>query len=461
MKKLSVKVLLFIGTWIAGLGFHATAQEPVLQITGGKTQGVKTDTEGVLLYKGIPFAAPPVGDLRWKAPQPVIPWMGVMKADKFGPAAIQADRDPNAKVPDGVIDYVKEFYAEGDPMRSEDCLYLNVWTPASGKTDANLPVAFWIHGGAFAGGFGYEKEFDGEAYASRGVILVTINYRLGLLGFAAHPALSKENERSISGNYGLLDQIAALDWVRDNIRQFGGNLDNITIFGQSAGAMSVRCLVASPLTRGKIKRAIIQSGGGLTGIDPTETVADYERMGVEIFGDKSAEELKALSFEEIQRLHAEWMKKQKGFKLVAPIIDQYVLTENFEELAKAGKLPDISYMMGGTENDMGVFKTGQSYYDFSLELVKHGRKPAYIYHFARPLPGDHCGAFHSSELWYVFGTLKRCCRPFVAADYNLSKTMLDYWTHFMRTGDPNGQGLNRWAPYTKGEPSVMRFDINP
>uniref|UniRef100_UPI0040267890 carboxylesterase/lipase family protein n=1 Tax=Parabacteroides distasonis TaxID=823 RepID=UPI0040267890 len=452
---------LLICACIASLSYCVTAQEPVLQITGGKVQGVKTTTEGVLLYKGIPFAAPPTGDLRWKAPQPVVPWMGVLKADKFGPAAIQSDRDPNAKVPDGVIDYVKEFYAEGDPTRSEDCLYLNVWTPASGKTDAKLPVAIWIHGGAFSGGFGYEKEFDGDAYALRGVILVTINYRLGLLGFAAHPALSKESERSVSGNYGLLDQIAALDWVRDNIRQFGGDPDNITIFGQSAGAMSVRCLAASPLTKGKIKRAIIQSGGGLNAIDPVETVADYEKMGMEIFGNKSAEELKALSFNDIQRLYMEWMKKQKGFKLVSPIIDQYVLTKNFSDLAKEGKLPDISYMLGGTENDMEIFKTGQSHYDFSLELIKHGQKPAYIYHFARPLPGDNCGSFHSSELWYVFGTLKRCWRPFVAADYDLSNTMLDYWTNFMKTGDPNEQGLNEWAPYTKEKTFVMCFDINP
>lgn len=459
MNKITRISLFIICAWIAALGIHANAQEPVLRITGGKVQGVKTATEGVLLYKGIPFAAPPVGDLRWKAPRPVIPWMGVLKADKFSPAAIQADRDPNAKVPDGVIDYVKEFYAEGDPMRSEDCLYLNVWTPASGKTDAKLPVAIWIHGGAFTGGFGYEKEFDGEAYAQRNVILVTINYRLGLLGFAAHPALSRENERSISGNYGLQDQIAALDWVRDNIRQFGGDPDNITIFGQSAGAMSVRCLVASPLAKGKIKRAIIQSGGGLSAIDPTTTVADHEKLGVEIFGNKNAEELKALSFEEIQLLYTEWMRKQKGFRLVAPIIDNYVLTENFSDMAKEGKLPALSYMLGGTENDMGAFKTGQSHYDFSLELINHGQKPAYIYHFARPLPGDNCGAFHSAELWYVFGTLKRCWRPFVAADYDLSNTMLDYWTNFMRSGDPNDQGLNEWTPYTKEKPFVMTFNI--
>lgn len=344
-------------------------------------------------------------------------------------------------------------------MRSEDCLYLNVWTPASGKTDAKLPVAFWIHGGAFMGGFGYEKEFDGEAFARRGVVLVTINYRLGLLGFMAHPALSKESEHGVSGNYGLLDQIAALDWVRENIAQFGGDPDNITIFGQSAGAMSVRCLVASPLTKGKIARAIIQSGGGLDGIDSDDTLADYEKIGEGVFGDVSAEELRSLTTQQIQEAYGNWMAKQKGFRLLSPMIDGYALTANLKNATRAGSIPSIPYMLGGTEDDMGIFKTGQSHYDFSLEIAKHGIRPAYIYHFARPLPGDDSGAFHSSELWYVFGTLQRAWRPFTAGDYDLSNLMLDYWTNFMKNGDPNGAGLERWEPYTTSTPYVRVFDV--
>ena len=409
-----------------GLGMNVGAQTPVLEITGGQVRGVETATAGVDLYKGIPYAAPPVGDLRWKAPQPVV---------------------------------VKEFYQEGDPMRSEDCLYLNVWTPASGKTDAKLPVAFWIHGGAFMGGFGYEKEFDGEAFARRGVVLVTINYRLGLLGFMAHPALSKESEHGVSGNYGLLDQIAALDWVRENIAQFGGDPDNITIFGQSAGAMSVRCLLASPLTKGKIARAIIQSGGGLDGIDSDDTLADYEKIGEGVFGDVSAEELRSLTTQQIQEAYGNWMAKQKGFRLLSPMIDGYALTANLKNATRAGSIPSIPYMLGGTEDDMGIFKTGQSHYDFSLEIAKHDIRPAYIYHFARPLPGDDSGAFHSSELWYVFGTLQRAWRPFTAGDYDLSNLMLDYWTNFMKNGDPNGAGLERWEPYTTSTPYVRVFDV--
>lgn len=442
-----------------GLGMHVSAQTPVLEITGGQVRGVETATAGVDLFKGIPYAAPPVGDLRWKAPQPVVPWMGILEADKFGPASIQPDRDHSGNPPAQGIDYVKEFYQEGDPMRSEDCLYLNVWTPASGKTDAKLPVAFWIHGGAFMGGFGYEKEFDGEAFARRGVVLVTINYRLGVLGFMAHPALSKESEHGVSGNYGLLDQIAALDWVRENIAQFGGDPDNITIFGQSAGAMSVRCLVASPLTKGKIAKAIIQSGGGLEGIDSDDTLADYEKIGEGVFGNVTAEELRSLTTQQVQEAYGNWMGKQRGFRLLSPMIDGYALTANLKNATRAGAIPSIPYMLGGTEDDMGIFKTGQSHYDFSLEIAKHGIRPAYIYHFARPLPGDDSGAFHSAELWYVFGTLQRAWRPFTAGDYDLSNLMLDYWTNFMKNGDPNGAGLERWEPYTTSTPYVRVFDV--
>lgn len=458
MKRGISKWKCWIAACLASLTLQVNAEEPVLTVSGGKIQGVPTQTKDVFVYKGIPFAAPPVGDLRWKAPQPVIPWMGVLKADKFGPACIQADQ-VETPTPDGQVNYYKEFYTDGDPVRSEDCLYLNVWTPASGKVDAKLPVAVWIHGGAFNHGYGYEIEFDGEAYAKRGVVLVTINYRLGLLGFIAHPALSKENPQKASGNYGLLDQLAAVEWVRQNIRQFGGDPENITCFGQSAGAMSVRCLSASPLAKGKFQRAIIQSGGGLDAMDPTMSLKEAEQMGVEILGNRTAEELRALTPEEMEEMFSAWLKKQKGWHLLQPILDGYSLIENFAVATKAGHLPERSYMLGGTEQDMAIFKTGQSHGDFSLERIKKGAKPAYVYHFARQLPGDNAGAFHSSELWYMFGTLNRCWRPFTIGDRQLSETMLGYWTHFMRTGDPNGRDLAPWAPYTKQTPEIHRFDI--
>ena len=458
MKKRMSKWKCWIAACLASLALQVNAEEPVLTVSGGKIQGVPTETAGVLIYKGIPFAAPPVGDLRWKAPQPVIPWMGVRKADKFGPACIQADQ-VETPTPDGQVNYYKEFYTDGDPVRSEDCLYLNVWTPASGKVDAKLPVAVWIHGGAFNHGYGYEIEFDGEAYAKRGVVLVTINYRLGVLGFMAHPALSQENPQKVSGNYGMLDQLAAVEWVRQNIRQFGGDPENITCFGQSAGAMSVRCLSVSPLAKGKFQRAIIQSGGGLDAMDPTMSLEEAERMGVEILGNRTAEELRALTPEEMEEMFNAWQKKQKGWRLLQPILDGYALTEGFSAATKAGRLPERSYMLGGTEQDMAIFKTGKSHGDFSLARIKKGANPAYVYHFARQLPGDNAGAFHSSELWYVFGTLKRCWRPFTIGDARLSETMLGYWTNFMRTGDPNGRDLAPWAPYTEQTPEIHRFAI--
>jgi para-nitrobenzyl esterase len=193
-------------------------QNPVLDIEGGQVIGVPTATEGVISYKGIPYAAAPVGELRWKAPQPVEAWEGVLTAEEYGPAGWQTDKTPGEF-------YQKEFFWEGDPERSEDCLYLNIWTPAAGR-NKKLPVAMWIHGGAYTQGFGHEVEFDGEAWADKGVVLVTINYRLGIFGFYSHPVLSAESPDGVSGNYGILDQLAALTWVKNNIAAFGGDPDN-------------------------------------------------------------------------------------------------------------------------------------------------------------------------------------------------------------------------------------------
>ncbi|MDO5443189.1 MAG: carboxylesterase family protein [Bacteroidia bacterium] len=230
-------------------------QNPVLEIEGGKIQGVETVSKGIYVYKGIPFAAAPVGDLRWKAPQPVTPWEGVRIADTFSAGAVQAPHDSSNP-------WTSEFYWN-DPEFSEGCLYLNVWTSAPGKPDEKLPVAMWIHGGAYTGGWSWEPEFDGKVWAEKGVVMVTINYRLGIFGFMCHPLLAEESPEGVSGNYGILDQIAALKWVHNNIAAFGGDPDNITILGQSAGAGSVKTLVSSPLTEGLISKAIIQSGGGV------------------------------------------------------------------------------------------------------------------------------------------------------------------------------------------------------
>lgn len=426
---------------------------PILTIESGLIQGVETATEGVVVYKGIPYAAPPVDDLRWREPQPPEPWSGVKTADTFGPAAVQADQ------PVGSF-YQKEFFWMGDPVRSEDCLYLNIWTPAAGDSEAKLPVAMWIHGGAYVQGYGHEVEFDGEAFARRGVILVTVNYRLGVLGFLAHPLLSAESPRGVSGNYGILDQRAALAWLRRNIAVFGGDPDRITIFGQSAGAGSVQCLLASPMCEGMIAGAAIQSGGGLVGLGKWEALADAEASGAtftEFAGLGTLEKMRNCSAEKLCALAAQYAADSGNALRLAPVVDGYLLNDGFAETALAGRLPDIPYLIGSVSGDSEAMKA--SVPDFGMLLDTLGRRPAYLYAFTRALPGDDAGAFHSAELWYLFGTLDRSWRPFTGADGELSERMTDYWTNFVRTGDPNGAILPRWKPYTRSEPMVLELNI--
>ena len=326
-----------------------SAQAPVLTVEGGEVSGVPSETPNVCIYKGIPYAAPPIGDLRWKQPQPVKPWKGIRQCDTFGAASLQGDLTPGSF-------YWKEFYQGGDPKRSEDCLYLNVWTPAAGKPEAKLPVIFWIHGGAYMGGYGHEIEFGGDAYAKKGVILVTINYRLGMCGFLAHPLLTAENDGKGSGNYGLFDQLAALKWVKRNISAFGGNPDNITVMGQSAGAGSVQALISSPLTKGLIQRAIIQSGGGLGGIISAKSLKEAEKQGSDMWkaaGISTLEEMRAYPAEKFQEVLMKYMQQQKSFGLpYSPCVDGELLTAPLDETARNGQELDIPYLIGYTSEDM-------------------------------------------------------------------------------------------------------------
>lgn len=441
------------------------AQAPVLTVEGGQIEGV-VDAEGVAVYKGIPYAAPPVGDLRWKQPQPVQPWQGVRKCDKFGAASLQGGQEEGSF-------YWKEFYQDGNPEMSEDCLYLNVWTPAAGK-DSRLPVMFWIHGGAFQNGFGHEIEFDGDAFAKKGVVLVTINYRLGMCGFLAHPLLTAENGGKGSGNYGLFDQLAALKWVKKNIAAFGGDPDNVTVFGQSAGAGSVQSLISSPLTKGYIQRAIIQSGGGLGGIISTKSLADVAATGKAMWdasGMTTLEQMRACPADRFQEIMMNYMKQQKTFNGMpySPCVDGELLTASVYEAAISGQELDIPYMIGYTSGDLGPDRMKKSAVDWSLLLEKQGRKPAYVYCFSRDLPGEDLkapngspimpGAFHSSELWYVFGTLDKCWRPMEKGDYELSERMVSYWTNFAKTGNPNGEGLPEWKPCTGIDNHIQTLDV--
>lgn len=437
------------------------------QVKTGKGIVEGIQKEGYSLFLGIPYAKAPVGELRWRAPQEHEGWEGVYHADHYPNRSMQEAH------PMPFFD--KEFY--DDPERktpySEDSLYLNIWTPAEDAGE-KLPVAMWIHGGAFLGGCGHEKEFGGEAFCKQGVILVTINYRLGPLGFLAHPWLTGENRAmggpGVSGNYGSLDQIAALKWVREHIEAFGGDPENITVFGQSAGGESTHTLTTSPLTRGMISKAIIQSGLGLT---RDRTLADAERDGLEFAenaGVQSLEEMRDLTVEQI--FAAAGPLIGRGFAMdsmtFAPNIDGCLLEQGFDEALEQGNVHDIPYMVGSTKQDIRVDleKLAEGELGVVYECCKHwgeerqksGSKPAWVYYFTRQLPGDDAGAFHSSELWYMFGTLNRCWRPSTEADFALSDHMVTYWANFMKTGDPNGDGLPQWKPYAD-EQDIQILDV--
>ena len=445
-----VTFTIFVGLIIIFSGCEK--ENNVLTITGGKIQGIETETPGVTIFKGIPYATPPVGDLRWKEPQPVIPWDGIKICDTFGAAAPQKLTEPGSF-------YDKEFYTQSPHIKNEDCLYLNVWTPAAGKTNAKLPVAMWIHGGAYRNGFGHENEFDGDAWAKNDVILVTINYRLGVLGFMAHPELTAESPNQSSGNYGILDQVAALKWIKNNIEQFGGDPNQITVFGQSAGAGSVQALVASPLTKGLIQGAISQSGGGL-GSRRTYTLADAEQTGLGLmrfYDCNSIEEMRnvpADEFGDFENRMDDFRREENQMANLSPNVDGYLLKENFSEAAINGNIADIPYIIGGTIEDMrGNSKPVE---DFCLTVEENGGR-AYAYQFAHPLPGDDAGAFHSAELWFIFNTIDRSWRPFTEGDKALSQYMVYCWTNFAKYGDPNGEGEKIWQPFTEGNQQFMLF----
>ena len=435
-----------------------TQSNPVLTVEGGRIQGVPTGKPGVVVYKGIPFAAPPVGELRWKEPQPVVPWEGVRKADAFGHPAWQAAHTPGG--------YTPEFFFDGDPAFGEDCLTLNVWTPAAGKPGKKLPVTLWIHGGGYSAGWGFEPEMDGEEWAAHGGVLVTCNYRLGILGFLAHPELSAESPHKVSGNYGMLDQIAALSWVKRNIAAFGGDPDHITIMGQSAGAMSVQTLVTSPLSKDLVAGAIIQSGGGLAESPmPGTTLADAEAAGKALMdwaGYETLDQMRAATPEELLDLVKRYSSETHQWLFFRPVVDGFAYPETFQEAAAAGRIANVPYMIGCTLDDMGRLADGIDRFCLVREAAG---TPAYAYQFARRLPTDGRegvlqGAFHSSERWYMFKTLRFCWRPFVEGDYELAEEMISCWTNFAACGNPNGNGPAEWTPFTQAKPEYRIFRLD-
>ena len=422
-------------------------------------QGILEGEEraGCVIFRGVPYAKPPVEDLRFKAPRPCEKWEGVRQALEFGPQCPQMDPHEGF--------YGREFYNDlGYPLpeQSEDCLYLNIWAPAE-KKPGGYPVAMWLHGGAFDHGFSSEMEFDGLAYAMRETILVTVNYRVGVFGFMAHEDLRREDVNKSNGNWGILDQIFALRWLRKNISAFGGNPDRITVFGQSAGAMSTQALITSPLTRGMIKSAILQSGGGYNnGLTRERSVEEANATGRQIMKLCGADTLRDLRYMPAEKLVSCLPKlyEEKGGLCFGPVKDGWVLNEGMSDSIEKNDIHDIPYILGCTSEDIamdGITGRESALYKGNMEFARFRKKTSdenvYLYYFCRQLPGDDAGAFHSSELWYMFGTLDRSWRPMTRQDYRLSGLMLDCWTNFMKTGDPG----NGWRPFDEESRFVRTF----
>ncbi|MCD8012050.1 MAG: carboxylesterase family protein [Lachnospiraceae bacterium] len=433
----------------------------------GLVRGARGNNRGFTVFRGIPYGKPPVGALRFAPPQKREPWEGVLDCTRFEKTCMQT--------PESFGLYVKEFYPEPKNM-GEDCLYLNIWTPAD-SSGQDLPVLLWIHGGAYLGGYSYEQEFDGEAMCKRGCILVSIEYRCNAFGFFGHPELTKRNGRC--GSAGMEDQILALQWVHENIAAFGGSPENITVFGQSAGAMSTRTLLTSPRCRGLIRHAIIQSGGGINDWSEYRTMEAQEQLGIRLLeqADMTFEEVMTLPEQEVyERLDAAMsavMGGPCGDLGFHPCIDGYNLVEYAGQSIKEGRMNCDSILCGGVAGDVDIIcqfeedepdqgqKKRVAAYSAANALgdwmAKSGRRRIYTYYFDHALPGDGLGSWHSCELWYMFGTMARCWRPWKGYDYVLSDATVDYWCNFAKSGDPNGPGLPDWSAYTCEKPETMCF----
>jgi para-nitrobenzyl esterase len=344
---------------------------------------------------------------------------------------------------------------------SEDCLYLNIWMPA-GAHDEPLPVMIWVYGGGLVNGSASTPLYAGDELARRGVIVVTFNYRLGAFGFLAHPELSQEAAYGGSGNYGLLDQIAALSWVRDNIAAFGGDPDNVTVFGQSSGSISISALVASPMARDLFHRAIGQSGGLF---EPVEVAPEFELEGAEQIGTAFAARLGAPSLEALRALPASAIVAQSFNP--QPNVDGYVLRETPYEALANGRANDVDLLVGSNAEEGLYFLSGRQVtadnlsdvlrQDFPGFVVSLTGRNTFFYRFAHTSGGQE-GATHGAEMAYVFGHLDLYDAPPTARDRALSQTMMSYWTNFARTGDPNGESLPRWPEFDRDTENVLLID---
>ena len=469
---------------------HATAapSDPVVSIRTGQLRGSVTPG-GVAVFKNIPFAQPPVGELRWREPLPPKSWSGVRDATAFGPMCNQND---NHQLP-----------------HSEDCLQLNVWTPAW-PVKSSYPVMVWVHGGGNTAGSGIEALFNGEVLARHGVVVVNVNYRLGVFGFFAHSALTKESPHRASGNYGLADQIMALHWVRDNISKFGGNPANVTIFGESAGASDVNALIASPLSKGLFVRVMAQSGP--VGAQPS--LAESEKRGADLAaklgftGDDALAKLRAISDTELMAKAAQggpglginvdgWVLPEPAAKVYSEGREQKVallIGNNSQEMQPRGAARDIreliserygplaeralaAYGINGTKEPepdpengtvMLQFTTDNSFRCGTVqELIWHtsAGNSGYEYQFSRTVHGKEAlGAPHASEIPFIFGTLSvwQNMRKYDDSDRQYAPQMQEYWTNFAKTGDPNGGKLVKWPKFDPAARAYLDFtDAGP
>jgi para-nitrobenzyl esterase len=516
-KATSLLLCSLAGLWAVAAGAAASSQAaapsatlPVVRVETGDLQGVVDN--GVASFKGIPYAAPSVGELRWRPPQPPTKWTGVRQAAEFGADCMQGRFGP-PPLPG----------APPAPAPSEDCLYLNVWRPASATPSSNRPVMVWIYGGGFMGGSGSSSFTSGTHFAKQGVLLVSFNYRVGRFGFFAHPALSRERPDELKGNYAYMDQIAALEWVKRNIAAFGGDPNNVTIFGFSAGGVSVHSLLASPIARGLFHKAIAQSGGSrdsvLTarpmredGVDPNYPVSGEtigitfaRSMGIEGTDAAALAKLRTLSADEVLR----GAPAQPGVSApsyeTTPVLDGKLVTETAETAYKARRQPRVPFMAGSNSADTagnrikattkeqlwaryGQWSTqAKAAYDpdgttdlatliaranddfgqaeparFAASAFAANGSPAYLYRFSYVQSAMReqmrAGAPHGGEIGYVFGTLAaRAGTTLSPEDLAVSRMAQSYWVNFARTGDPNGAGLPAWPRHDPAKDVIFEF----
>jgi len=483
-------------TVLIGISSMASASN-IIHISGGDIENPAPDSHGVRAYKGLPYAAPPVGKLRWHEPAAVKPWKGVRSTNHFAPNCLQP-----------------KLYADIDPFTpsmSEDCLYLNVWSKA--KPSESSPVFFWIHGGGYEVGSGSEPRHDGVALAQKGVVVVTINYRLGPFGFFSHPELTSESDHHASGNYAIMDMIAALRWVKENIAAFGGDPNCVTVAGESAGSNAVSVLMASPQAKGLFQRAIGESGSAFPVSNVDDSLRTAEQQGIKLMQSMSTRSLSQLRRRSSAELLALWRAPDMKWSF-RPVVDGWILPATIADIFKNGEQNDVPLLAGWNSDEgftfvgrlhdrkladllnahfgqnaatamklypgsnaeqerksrilyAGDITIAQSTWKWAVSQTASGSAPVYLYQFDHhpPVPDDwfgkgfavqQAGAFHSAEISYVFNhTEINSSWNISSDDHKVAEEMSSYWISFMKTGNPNTVGSNVWPAYNLKDPQRM------